>query len=88
MAKAFTKAMVNTIEEKFRIKLTAEQIAEGRVDLEFTNIIGSTKEVHIRRDTVSAKHICVTANIKGDSYLYIKGYFENDKLKKVLANIY
>ena len=87
MRKAFTKTMVETIEEKFKVKLTEEQINAGYVELEYKNGFGSTKEVKIGRSTWDNKFVTVTANFKGDNYKYLNGTVENEKLKQMLKKI-
>lgn len=88
MRKAFTKAMVQTIEEKFKVKLTEEQIAAGYVKLDYEKGFGiTTIEVEVGRAYSSNKMVGVTAKFKGDNIFYLNGHIENAKLKKMLAKI-
>lgn len=88
MRKPFTKAMVQTIEEKFKVKLTPEEIEAGFVKIDYDKGFGiTTIEVQVGRDYWNNKFIGVSANFKGDSYCWLSGKIENGKLKKLLAKI-
>lgn len=88
MRKPFTKAMVQTIEEKFKIKLTEEQIAKGYIKLDYEKGFGiTTIEVEVGRAYSNNKMVGVTAKFKGDNIFYLNGHVENAKLKKMLNRI-
>ena len=88
MRKPFTKAMVQTIEDKFKVKLTEEQIAAGYIKLEYEKGFGiTTIEVEIGRGYWNNQMVGVTAKFKGDNIFYLNGHIENAKLKKMLSKI-
>lgn len=87
MRKPFTKAMIQVIEEKFKIKLTEEQIAAGYIKVDYEKGFGiTTIEVEVGR-AYNNKMVGVTAKFKGDNVFYLNGHVENAKLKKMLSKI-
>lgn len=57
----FTKAMVKVIEDRFGVKLTAEQIASGSVKVEYKNYCGWDTVVTIERSWITNKTVHVRA---------------------------
>ena len=77
--------MVGVIEERFKIRLSEEDIEKGEVFIEWSNGFGSTYEVFISRR--STRVVYVTSNFKGDRYKYLNGAFDVKDLKKALRKI-
>ena len=88
MRKPFTKAMVQTIEDKFKLKLTEEQIAAGYIKLDYEKGFGiTTIEVEVGRRYSNNKMMGVTAKFKDDNIYFLNGGVPNAQLKKMLAKI-
>lgn len=88
MRKPFTKAMVQVIEDKFKIKMTEDQINAGFIEVEYEKGFGLTPiVVQVGRSYSSSKFVGVNARFKGDTYRWLNGTVENAKLKKMLTKI-